>query len=92
MEMKPMVLNAKNLTVYILGTIVISLGVVMMLKSSIGLSSWDTLHYSLHRLTGMTIGTAVILVALAFTVYVTSANRNFRYVLMVIPIWLCQLL
>ncbi len=87
MEMKPMKLNNKNIIVYILGTIVIAFGVVMMLKSSIGLSSWDTLHYSLHRLTGMTIGSAVILVALSFTVYVTIANKNFRYILMVIPIF-----
>lgn len=87
MKIKPMEINMKNVAIYFLGTLTISFGVVMMLKSSIGLSSWDTLHYSIHRLTGMTIGTAVILVALLFTAYVTIFNRNIKYVLMVIPIF-----
>jgi len=50
--------------IYLLGTIVISFGVVMMLRSGLGMSSWDTLHYSLHKLFGITIGTATIIVAL----------------------------
>ncbi len=87
MKMKPMELNIKNIIIYISGTVIISFGVVMMLKSTVGLSSWDTLHYSIHRLTGMTVGTAVILVALAFTAYVTYSNKNWKYLLMVIPIF-----
>ena len=78
--------NYKNVIIYSLGIVVIAFGVVMMLKSDVGLSSWDTLHYSIHRLTGMTVGTAVILVALLFTAYVTTANWHLKYLLMVIPI------
>jgi len=86
MNMKPMKINFKNVIVYISGMVAISLGVVMMLKSSIGLSSWDTLHYSLHKLLGITIGTAVIGVASVFTFYVTISNKQFKYFLMAIPI------
>lgn len=86
MENKKMEFNFKNLFFYCLGMVVIAFGVVMMLRSTIGLSSWDTLHYSIHKLTGMTIGTAVILVAFVFTAYVTIANRHIKYLLMAIPI------
>jgi len=72
---------------YILGMIVISFGVVMMLKSGRGLSSWDTLHWSLHKLTGITVGWATIVVALSFTAFVTIVNLNWKYLLMTISIF-----
>ena len=78
--------NLKNVIIYIGGCIFIALGVVMMLRSDLGISSWDTLHYSLHRLTGITVGTATILVAVLFTLFVTVLNKHFRYFLMAIPI------
>ncbi|KFZ25538.1 MAG: hypothetical protein KQ78_02263 [Candidatus Izimaplasma bacterium HR2] len=74
------------LIVYILGMLAIAFGVVMMIKSNIGLSSWDTLHWSLHKLTGITVGKAVIFVALFFTTFITIVNRRKKYVFMVIPI------
>ena len=79
--------HSKNVLIYFLGMVIISFGVVMMLKSSRGLSSWDTLHWSLHKLTGITVGTATIVVALAFTAFVTIANKNWKYLLMTIPIF-----
>ena len=84
--------HLKNIIIYILGMIVISFGVVMMIKSEVGLSSWDTLHWSLHKLTGITVGTATIYVALSFTVFVTLANRNWKYVFMAIPIFFVGIL
>ena len=71
---------------YTLGMIIIAFGVVMMLRSNLGVSSWDTLHYSLHMLTGITIGTATIVVAMLFTFAVIILNQNFKYLLMSIPI------
>lgn len=76
-----------NSLLYLLGMIVIAFGVVMMLKSTRGLSSWDTLHWSLHKLTGITVGWATIVVALTFTAFVTIANKNWKYLLMTIPIF-----
>ena len=86
MKQHKIVFSFKNIIIYLLGSIIISFAVVMMLKSLMGVSSWDTLHYSLHKLTGITVGTATIYVALSFTVFVTIANKDPKYIGMVIPI------
>jgi len=86
--MKPMKFSLRNLIFYVLGCVFIAFGVVMMIRSGLGTSSWDTLHYSLHRLFGMTVGTATIVVAMIFTAFVIWMNRSFRYILMTIPILL----
>lgn len=88
MKKHKMVFSARNIIIYLLGTIIISFAVVLMLRSLIGVSSWDTLHYSLHALTGISVGTATIYVALTFTVFVTLANKDIKYVGMAIPIFL----
>ena len=75
-----------NFGFYLIGMVFISFGVVMMLRSDIGLSSWDTLHYSIHRLTGITVGTAIIIVAVLFTIYITIANYKWKYMVMIIPV------
>jgi uncharacterized membrane protein YczE len=85
---KPMRKTTFNVIKYILGCTSIALGVVFMLKSEVGLSSWDTLHYSLHKLTGITMGTATIVVAAIFTVIVIIMNQNFKYIFMAIPIFI----
>lgn len=72
--------------VYILGFFAIAFGVVFCLRSGIGLSTWDTLHYALHKLMSITIGTATIVVAGTFTVLVIALNKNFKYIFMAIPI------
>ena len=46
---------------YISGMICIAFGVVMMLRSNLGNSSWDTLHYSITLISGITIGTAMVI-------------------------------
>ena len=84
---KAMRKNVYNVIKYTLGCINIALGVVFMLKSEVGLSSWDTLHFSLHKLTGITMGTATIVVAAVFTVIVIVMNRHFKYIFMAIPIF-----
>lgn len=92
MTKRKMEFTIKNITIYIFGSIVISFAVVMMKRSNVGLSSWDTLHFSLNQLTGMTFGTAVILVATVFTIFVTAANKQIKYFLMFIPIFFVGLL
>jgi len=73
---------------YISGMICIAFGVVMMLRSNLGNSSWDTLHYSITLLSGITIGTAMVIVALLFTILVIWLNKDFKFLLMAIPILL----
>lgn len=76
-----------RLTKYILGMLFIAIGVSFMLKSNIGNSSWDTLHYSLEHLLHISFGTATIIVALTFTILVIWLNKSFKYLLMAIPIF-----
>lgn len=85
--MKEISFRPRNFIFYAIGAILISFGVVFMLRSEIGLSTWDTLHYSLHKLTGMKIGDATIWVALVFTVMVIAFNKNIKYIFMAIPIF-----
>jgi len=80
--------SIKNIFIYLMGAIIISLGVVLMFRSNMGNSSWDTLHYSLHALTNITLGDATIYVALTFTFLVTVGNRDLKYIGMVLPIML----
>ena len=72
--------------IYFIGSTVLAFAVVMMKRSNIGLSSWDTLHFSLHSLLGITLGTAVFFVALTLTIFVTVMNKQPKYLLMLIPV------
>ncbi len=82
----------KNIIIYLIGAVVISFGVIMMFRSDAGSSSWDTLHFSLHSLTGITIGEATIYVALTFTLMVVIGNKDLKYLGMAIPIFLVGIL
>lgn len=73
---------------YLIGLLMISLGVVFTLKSNFGNSTWDTLHYAIHKFTGWTIGTAIIFVAVVVIVIVIILNRHWKYLLMAIPVLL----
>lgn len=75
-----------NLVYYVVGAVLIAFGVVLLLRSGLGVSSWDTLHNSLSELFHFSFGTATILVALTTTAYVTYKNWDLKYLLMVIPI------
>ena len=86
MKNNTMIFSIKNLLIYFFGSVIISFAVVMMKRSNIGLSSWDTLQFSLNALTGMSFGTAVIFVATVFLIFVTIANKDSKYILMFIPI------
>jgi uncharacterized membrane protein YczE len=73
---------------YIIGMILIALGVVFTLRSDLGNSTWDTFHFALHKWANITIGTAIILVALAVIVAVIVINKQFKYIFMAIPVFL----
>lgn len=78
--------HAINFTFYFVGGITIAFGVVLLIRSELGVSSWDTMHYSLSMLTGITLGQATIVVAAVVTAFVTIANRSLKYLFMTIPI------
>lgn len=80
--------HLRNISFYLLGTIFISLGVVLMLRSNIGNSSWDSLHFSLHKAFSITVGTATIIVAVIVTFIVMILNKHYKYIFMFVPIFL----
>ncbi len=81
-------INLKNTIAYLIGMISIALGVVLMLRSDLGNSSWDSLHYALHMTLPITMGQATIVVAVVVTAIVIIMNKDFKYLLMFIPIFL----
>jgi|GEM_PF-257885 len=78
--------NLRYTIFYLLGSVFIAFSVVMILRSNIGLSSWDTLHYSLHKLLNITVGTATILVAATVTLFIVFVKKEPHYFFMAVPI------
>jgi len=78
----------KRIIYYLMGSFFIGFGVVLIIKSNLGTSPWDTLHVALSLVTPLTIGMAAQVVALVVTLIVTVVNKNVKYLLMVIPILL----
>lgn len=71
---------------YLVGMVFIALGVVLVLKSDLGNSTWDTLHFALHKLLGITVGWAIILVACIVIVVVMILNKSVKYLFMIFPV------
>lgn len=85
--MNKTVWSMRNILIYTLGGTLIAFAVVFMLRSELGLSTWDSLHYALHESFEMKMGTATIVVAAIFTVMVIILNKNFKYLFMAVPIF-----
>lgn len=46
------------------GIAVFGLSIPLMIQSGLGLGPWDAFHFGLHRLTGMSVGLAIIIVGI----------------------------
>ena len=85
-------LTLKNMSLYMLGMIFIGFGVSLMIRSYVGVSSWDTLHYSLDQLIPwLTFGMANALVASTTTLVIVYMNRNWKYIVMLLPVYIVAL-
>lgn len=78
--------KARNFIAYALGALCIAFGVVFMLRSSLGTSTWDTLHYALSIALNIELGDATIVVAIMFTIAVVALNKQAKYLFMAIPV------
>jgi len=82
-------LTLKNITIYCIGMTLIGFGVPLMVRSFVGVSSWDTLHYSLEQLVPfLTFGMANAFVASIVTISIIYMNKNWKYILMLLPIYI----
>ena len=93
MNLKKIDFKAVNVMFYIAGMFSIAFGVVFMIRSDIGTSSWDSLHWSINQLFELrfgvmwfTVGLATIVVATTFMIIVIIMNKSIRYLIMSIPI------
>ena len=84
--MKTIKITTMNTMFFLLGSVLIALGVALVIRSELGTSTWDTLHVALARTTFLTVGNATIVVAGVSTFIVMVVQRQLKYILMVIPI------
>ncbi|MED4116276.1 membrane protein [Priestia megaterium] len=52
----------KRLLIFLLGTFLLSLGMAVMIRAELGVSTWDVLHIGLSRHTQLSVGTAVVVI------------------------------
>ena len=90
--MNKMELRPRSFIIYAIGALCIAFAVIFMLRSNIGTSTWDSLHYAISNATGITFGTATIVVAVTFTIMVVIMQRSWHYAAMLIPIFFVGLL
>lgn len=51
-----------RLLIFLLGTFFLSLGMAVMIRAELGVSTWDVLHIGLSKHTRLSVGTAVVVV------------------------------
>jgi uncharacterized membrane protein YczE len=79
--------NVKETLFYLLGTVTIAFGVVMVIKSGLGTGPWDTVFIVLaRRIDPLTIGVSAIIVTSLLTVLTALIRKNLTLLLMIIPI------
>ncbi len=79
--------NLKELLFYLLGTVTIAFGVVMVIKSTLGTGPWDTVFIVLaRRIEPLTIGVSAILITSLLTLWTTWMRKDIRLILMIVPI------
>jgi len=67
----------KKYIYYVIGLIFISLGVTLTLISDLGAGGWDALPENLYKLTGISIGTWVIAIALILLIVAAILKKEF---------------
>jgi uncharacterized membrane protein YczE len=72
---------------YNLGMLLIGIGVSPMVRSNVGVSSWDTLNYSLTSIhSGITFGIASAITSSVIMMVTILLYRNWVYLIMFVPI------
>lgn len=63
--------------IYILGLLVMSLGLVLLIKADLGATPWDVLHVGLYYQFGLTIGTWSIIVGVVILTIASFISQGF---------------
>lgn len=79
---------AKHLSMivlYLLGTTITALGIVLIINANLGVSPWDVLHIAVATISPLTIGQAIQVVSLFLTLLIIIGRRHIRFIAMAIP-------
>ncbi|WP_409270767.1 YczE/YyaS/YitT family protein [Neobacillus sp. SCS-31] len=66
--------------IYTVGLLIMSLGVVLLIKSGSGASPWDVFHVGLYYHFGLTVGTWSIIVGVAILAAAAFISREFPHI------------
>lgn len=88
---KPRTLK-QDVLYYFSGALIIALGVVMLIKSTLGVGPWDSFFVTLARISPLTIGTAAIVSLFSLTGLVMILRQQMVFAFILIPIFLVGLL
>ena len=80
-----------RLLFYFGGFFVTAMGITTILRSGLGAGAWDTVNYNFRELTGITLGTASMLVNFTVMMTLVLYNKSSRFFLTIIPIVLIGL-
>lgn len=60
--------NKKRYSLFLIGIIVLTLGVALTIKADFGVGSWDAVNVALNRIYGLSVGIFAIIIAVIMTV------------------------
>lgn len=87
-------INKKNITLYLLGFIVLGLSVNLLKASTLGTGAWDTVYINAYSLLNkvmgyswMTMGMLSFVMSFTVMLIVMSYRRKWSYLFMIIPVF-----
>ena len=60
--------NKKRYLLFLIGIIILTLGVALTIKADFGVGPWDAVNVALNRIYGLSIGTFAIIIAVIITI------------------------
>lgn len=80
-------LTYRSVITYILGMTILGIGVSLMIRSNVGMSSWDTFHYALTKaIKFMSMGLANGVTASTTMLLTILLYKRWSYIVMIVPI------
>lgn len=83
--------TVRRISQYTLGVLLISLGVVTLLRTQIGAGAWDTTTANLAALTGWTLGVSSFLIQFTIVLIIVAYRKQWKYFLVAISILMISL-
>jgi len=71
---------------YFVGFFVTAAGITTILRSTLGAGAWDTVNSNLHELTGITLGTASMVINITILILIILYHKKTKFLFTVVPI------